>query len=171
MAYILQCNIGISAMDTRTGPSFSHIKPQDTQYLPGGLRDFFLYRDLGIAGATNGKVIAPLNLCRGPVWDPTTVESRPAAVRAHASLLLKLSYVRLLDTPLLFDGRPYVKVNAISYAWVTEQDIEELNWTTMPSPQVEWLRIIHALGHGADGRFFLAAQCSKVRLPPECVRF
>eukprot|EP00047_Mylnosiga_fluctuans_P024735 m.168966 g.168966 ORF g.168966 m.168966 type:complete len:91 (-) comp9915_c0_seq1:430-702(-) len=32
----------------------------------------------------------------------------------------------------------------------------------MPSPQVQWLRIIHALGHGADGRVFLAAQCFKV---------
>jgi len=30
----------------------------DTHYKAGGLRDFFLYRDLGIAGATNGKVIA-----------------------------------------------------------------------------------------------------------------
>jgi quercetin dioxygenase-like cupin family protein len=37
---------------------FSHVKPQDTQFLPGGLRDFFLYRDLGVAKATRGKVIA-----------------------------------------------------------------------------------------------------------------
>ena len=37
---------------------FSHVKPQDTQFLPGGLRDFFLYRDLGVAKATHGKVIA-----------------------------------------------------------------------------------------------------------------
>jgi len=39
---------------------FSHVKPGDTPYKGGGLRDFFLYRDLGIAGATNGKVIAHL---------------------------------------------------------------------------------------------------------------
>jgi quercetin dioxygenase-like cupin family protein len=37
---------------------FSHVKPQDTQFLPGGLRDFFVYRDLGVAAATRGKVIA-----------------------------------------------------------------------------------------------------------------
>jgi quercetin dioxygenase-like cupin family protein len=37
---------------------FSHIKPEDTQFLPGGLRDFFVYRDLGVAAATRGKVIA-----------------------------------------------------------------------------------------------------------------
>ena len=36
---------------------FSHVKPGDTEFKRGGLRDFFLYRDLGIAGATNGKVI------------------------------------------------------------------------------------------------------------------
>jgi quercetin dioxygenase-like cupin family protein len=39
---------------------FSHVKPTDTAYQPGGLRDFFLYRDLGIAEATHGKVIAHL---------------------------------------------------------------------------------------------------------------
>ena len=44
----------------RTETSFSHVKPADTQFAPGGLRDFFLYRDLGIAEATNGKVIAHL---------------------------------------------------------------------------------------------------------------
>ncbi len=39
---------------------FSHVKPGDTPWRPDGLRDFFLYRDLGIAGATHGKVIAHL---------------------------------------------------------------------------------------------------------------
>ena len=39
---------------------FSHVKPGDTEYKAGGLRDFFLYRDLGVAAATNGKVIAHL---------------------------------------------------------------------------------------------------------------
>jgi quercetin dioxygenase-like cupin family protein len=40
--------------------TFSHIKPGDTAYHPDGLRDFFLYRDLGIAEATKGKVVAHL---------------------------------------------------------------------------------------------------------------
>lgn len=39
---------------------FSHVRPQDTTYEPEGLRDFFRYRDLGIAAATGGKVIAQL---------------------------------------------------------------------------------------------------------------
>ena len=38
----------------RAGTQFSHVKPADTQFEPGGLRDFFLYRDLGIADATHG---------------------------------------------------------------------------------------------------------------------
>jgi quercetin dioxygenase-like cupin family protein len=37
---------------------FSHIKMSKTQFLPGGLRDFFVYKDLGVAKATRGKVIA-----------------------------------------------------------------------------------------------------------------
>ena len=40
--------------------TFSHVKPQDTVFRGDGLRDFFLYRDLGIAAATGGKVIAQL---------------------------------------------------------------------------------------------------------------
>jgi mannose-6-phosphate isomerase-like protein (cupin superfamily) len=39
---------------------FSHIRPADTQFVGDGLRDFFQYRDLGIAAATGGRVIAHL---------------------------------------------------------------------------------------------------------------
>jgi mannose-6-phosphate isomerase-like protein (cupin superfamily) len=39
---------------------FSHVRPGDTDYKGGGLRDFFLYRDLGIADATGGQVICHL---------------------------------------------------------------------------------------------------------------
>ena len=39
---------------------FSHVKPSDTKFKEGGLRDFFLYRDLGIADATGGQVICHL---------------------------------------------------------------------------------------------------------------
>ena len=39
---------------------FSHVKPGDTEYRAGGLRDFFSYRDLGIADATDGQVVVQL---------------------------------------------------------------------------------------------------------------
>ena len=44
----------------RTTTKFSHVKSGDTEFVSGGLRDFFLYRDLGVAEATHGKVIAHL---------------------------------------------------------------------------------------------------------------
>ena len=47
-------------MPDRIAITFSHVKPGDTPFVPGGLRDFFLYRDLGIAKATTGQVIAHL---------------------------------------------------------------------------------------------------------------
>lgn len=46
-------------LDT-TSTKFSHIREQDTDFCLGGLRDFFLYRDLGIKDATNGKVVCHL---------------------------------------------------------------------------------------------------------------
>jgi quercetin dioxygenase-like cupin family protein len=45
---------------TASTTQFSHVKPGDTPFQGGGLRDFFLYRDLGIAEATNGQVVAQL---------------------------------------------------------------------------------------------------------------
>jgi quercetin dioxygenase-like cupin family protein len=39
---------------------FSHVREGETPWRSDGLRDFFLYRDLGIAVATNGAVIAHL---------------------------------------------------------------------------------------------------------------
>ena len=44
----------------RTLTTFSHVKPDDTQFRGDGLRDFFLYRDLGVAEATRGKGLAQL---------------------------------------------------------------------------------------------------------------
>jgi hypothetical protein len=44
----------------RTIMKFSHVKPGDTDFKGEGLRDFFFYRDLGIAEATAGKVLAQL---------------------------------------------------------------------------------------------------------------
>ena len=44
----------------KTALQFSHVKPGETDYRGEGLRDFFLYRDLGVAEATAGKVLAQL---------------------------------------------------------------------------------------------------------------
>ena len=44
----------------KTGSLFSHVKPSDTPWREDGLRDFFLYRDLGVADATHGKVLVQL---------------------------------------------------------------------------------------------------------------
>lgn len=46
-------------LDT-TGTTFSHVKPGDTAWRSDGLRDFFLYKDLGVEAATKGRVIAQL---------------------------------------------------------------------------------------------------------------
>jgi quercetin dioxygenase-like cupin family protein len=39
---------------------FSHVRPGDTSWRGDGLRDFFEYKDLGVASATRGQVIAQL---------------------------------------------------------------------------------------------------------------
>jgi quercetin dioxygenase-like cupin family protein len=46
-------------LDT-TSTHFSHCRPADTEWRRDGLRDFFLYKDLGVQAATAGRVIAQL---------------------------------------------------------------------------------------------------------------
>ena len=43
-----------------TTTHFSHVKPGDTAWRSDGLRDFFLYKDLGVEAATSGRVLAQL---------------------------------------------------------------------------------------------------------------
>src|ERR1051325_6643058 len=50
---------------------FSHIHPHDTEYRSDGLRDFFLYRDLGIADATDGHVVVQLVKANKPPEEGT----------------------------------------------------------------------------------------------------
>lgn len=45
---------------------FSHLKANSSGFASGGLRDFFVYRDLGVAAATNGKVVAQLVRANNP---------------------------------------------------------------------------------------------------------
>ncbi len=47
-------------LDSPVVNKFAHVKPGDTAWRSDGLRAFFLYRDLGIADATGGRVIAQL---------------------------------------------------------------------------------------------------------------
>jgi len=59
------------ATEFESTTKFSHVKPGDTKWRSDGLRDFFLYRDLGVAKATNGKVIAHLVKANLPPTDGT----------------------------------------------------------------------------------------------------
>lgn len=54
-----------------TETQFSHVKEGQTPWRSDGLRDFFLYRDLGVADATNGKVIAHLVKANKPPAEGT----------------------------------------------------------------------------------------------------
>jgi mannose-6-phosphate isomerase-like protein (cupin superfamily) len=59
---------GCTMLDT-TSTKFSHVREEDTAFETGGLRDFFLYKDLGIKDATNGKVVAS-RVCANPACPP-----------------------------------------------------------------------------------------------------
>ena len=58
-------------MTDDSATQFSHVKPDDTVFEDGGLRGFFQYRDLGVAAATGGKVVAHLVRAKLPPTDGT----------------------------------------------------------------------------------------------------
>ena len=45
---------------------FSHVKGSEVEVKGGGLRNFFLYKDLGVADATNGRVLAHITKANLP---------------------------------------------------------------------------------------------------------
>ena len=45
---------------------FSHVKGSEAEFKGGGLRDFFVYKDLGVADATNGRVLAHITRANLP---------------------------------------------------------------------------------------------------------
>jgi len=51
---------GMTMLEKPLVSEFSHQKPDGAVWRSDGLRDFFLYKDLGIAAATGGRVIAQL---------------------------------------------------------------------------------------------------------------
>ena len=70
----------------KTALQFSHVRPGETDYRGEGLRDFFLYRDLGVAEATAGKVLAqqhegfwaPMDTLKDQQWLESLHESGDA---------------------------------------------------------------------------------------------
>jgi quercetin dioxygenase-like cupin family protein len=58
--YVSYIPLWSALMEAVVESEFSHVKDGDTPFLGGGLRDFFLYRNLGIAKATGGQVVAQL---------------------------------------------------------------------------------------------------------------
>ncbi|HSI58116.1 MAG TPA: AraC family ligand binding domain-containing protein, partial [Ideonella sp.] len=76
-----------SATQAGTETTFSHVKPHDTAFRGDGLRDFFLYRDLGIAEATQGKVLAQLVIAHNAPEKGTGWHRHEAAF--HIVLMLR----------------------------------------------------------------------------------
>ncbi len=50
----------MTMLETTLVSEFSHVSANETPWRSDGLRDFFPYRDLGVAAATGGRVIAQL---------------------------------------------------------------------------------------------------------------
>ncbi|MGE0423092.1 MAG: cupin domain-containing protein [Reyranellaceae bacterium] len=67
--------------------AFAHVGTGDTPWRADGLRSFFLYRDLGVAEATNGQVIAQLVKANLPPEEGTGWHRHEATF--HIVLMLK----------------------------------------------------------------------------------
>jgi hypothetical protein len=66
---------------------FSHVKPSDTEFRGEGLHDFFLYRDLGVADATQGRLLVQVVKANNPPEKGTGWHIHEAEV--HVVYMLK----------------------------------------------------------------------------------
>jgi quercetin dioxygenase-like cupin family protein len=114
-------------LDTLVRTAFSHISEGDTEFVSGGLRDFFLYRDLGIAKATNGLVIAQLVRANLPPTDGTGWHRHEADF--HIVIMLK-GWARFMyeDKPTLVKAGDCVhqRPGIVHYLFDYSKDMEYL---------------------------------------------
>jgi quercetin dioxygenase-like cupin family protein len=107
--------------------TFSHVKEGDTEFRPDGLRDFFLYRDLGIAKATGGKVIAQLVRANKPPEAGTGWHRHVADF--HIVIMLK-GWARFMyeDMPTLVEAGDCVhqRPGIVHYLFDYSKDMEYL---------------------------------------------
>jgi quercetin dioxygenase-like cupin family protein len=113
--------------DTLVKTVFSHIREGDTDFKSGGLRDFFLYRDLGIAKATGGLVIAQLVKANLPPEEGTGWHRHEADF--HIVLMLK-GWARFMyeDKPTLVKAGDCVhqRPGIVHYLYDYSKDMEYL---------------------------------------------
>ena len=127
--------------EPRSENKFSHVKEGDTEFVSGGLRDFFTYRDLGIAAATGGKVIAQLVRAKeapeaGTGWHRHVADF-------HIVLMLK-GWARFMyeDTPTLVKAGDCVhqRPGIVHFLFDYSEDMEYLeiagpaDFSTIPMP-------------------------------------
>jgi hypothetical protein len=58
--------VSVGNLSNEVEHKISHIRPQDTLYIEEDFRNFFEYRDLGVAAANGGNVIAHLVRAKNP---------------------------------------------------------------------------------------------------------
>ena len=109
------------------GNTFSHVKLEDTKFLPGGLRDFFLYRDLGVAKATGGKVIAHLVKANMP---PTAGTGWHTHIADFQIVIMTKGWARFMygDKPTLVEAGDVVhqRPGIVHYLFDYSPDMEYL---------------------------------------------
>ena len=114
-------------MNSEPVKKFSHIKTSDTEFKSGGLRDFFLYRDLGIADATNGEVIAHLVKANKPPAEGTGWHQH---VCKFQIVIMTKGWARFMygDTPTLVEAGDVVHQypGLVHYLYDYSPDMEYL---------------------------------------------
>jgi quercetin dioxygenase-like cupin family protein len=111
--------------------TFCHVKAGDTPFKGEGLRDFFLYRDLGIANATGGQVVAHLVKANMPPEQGTGWHVHEA--NFHIVIMLK-GWARFMydDVETLVEAGDCVHQNPgiVHYLFDYSPDMEYLEITS-----------------------------------------
>jgi quercetin dioxygenase-like cupin family protein len=111
--------------------TFCHVKEGDTAFQGDGLRDFFLYRDLGIAQATGGQVVVHLVTAHKPPEEGTGWHVHEA--NFHVVIMLK-GWARFMydDAETLVEAGDCVhqKPGIVHYLFDYSPDMEYLEITS-----------------------------------------
>ena len=119
---------------------FSHVKGSEVEFKGGGLRDFFLYKDLGVAEATHGRVLAHIT----------------AQLHSGCNLLLIIPYPHVAEFQIVYMLKGWAKfmyedkIHLVEAGDCVQQRPGIVHYLYDYSPDMEYLEIITPADYGTE---------------------
>lgn len=134
---------------------FSHVKHNENEFEGGGLRDFFLYRDLGVKDATNGRVLAHITRANLPPEN-----SGGTGWHIHVAEF-QIVYMLKGWAKFMYND----KIHLVEAGDCVQQQPGIVHYLYDYSPDMEYLEIVCPADYGTE---LVEGPCNIPQVGPDC---